>query len=73
MLAAYGNHPSFLLMAHGNEPVGKNHRQWLQDWVARRKAEDPRRLYTTGAGWPVLPGSDYPKLRKPRIQLWGME
>lgn len=70
MLAAYGNHPSFLLMAHGNEPTGKNYRQWLQEWVARRKAEDPRRFYTTGAGWPVMPGSDYHNCRKPRIQLW---
>lgn len=71
MLAAYGNHPSFLLMAHGNEPAGKNHHQWLQDWVSRRKAEDPRRLYTTGANWPILPGSDYHNWGKPRIQAWG--
>ena len=56
---AYGNHPSFLLMAYGNEPAGQNHPKWLQEWVARRKAEDPRRLYTTGAGWPIMPGSDY--------------
>jgi hypothetical protein len=71
MLAVYGNHPSFLLMTHGNEPAGKNHHQWLMDWVARRKAEDPRRLYTTGANWPILPGSDYQNWGKPRIQAWG--
>ena len=71
MLAVYGNHPSFLLMAHGNEPAGKNHQQWLKDWVARRKAEDSRRLYTTGANWPILPGSDYHNWGKPRIQAWG--
>lgn len=71
MLDAYGNHPSFLLMAYGNEPGGKNHAKWLQDWVARRKAEDPRRLYTTGAGWPVMPGSDYHSSPDPRIQAWG--
>jgi hypothetical protein len=28
-------------------------------WVARWRKKDPRRLYTTGAGWPVLPGSDF--------------
>jgi hypothetical protein len=71
MIDAYGNHPSFLLMAYGNEPAGKNHAKWLQQWVARRKAEDPRRLYTTGAGWPVMPGSDFHSTPKPRIQQWG--
>ena len=71
MLDAYGNHPSFLLMAYGNEPAGKDHAKWLQDWVARRKAEDPRRLYTTGAGWTVMPGSDFDSTPDPRIQQWG--
>lgn len=71
MLAAYGNHPSFLLMAYGNEPAGKNHTKWLQEWVARRKAEDGRRLYTTGAGWPIMPGSDFHSSPDPRIQGWG--
>lgn len=71
MLAAYGNHPSFLLLAYGNEPAGKNHTKWLQEWVARRKAEDGRRLYTTGAGWPIMPGSDYHSSPDPRIQGWG--
>jgi hypothetical protein len=71
ILAAYGNHPSFLLMAYGNEPSGRNHPQWLQDWVARRRAEDPRRFYTTAAGWPVRPGSDFHSSPDPRIQAWG--
>lgn len=71
MLATYGNHPSFLMLAYGNEPAGANHKKWLQDWVARRKLADPRRLYTTGAGWPVMPGSDYHSSPDPRIQEWG--
>lgn len=71
MLEIYGNHPSFLLMAYGNEPAGNYHPKWLQEWVARRKAEDPRRLYTTGAGWPVMKGSDYHSSPDPRIQGWG--
>lgn len=71
ILAAYGNHPSFLMMAYGNEPAGGNHPQWLQDWVSRRKAEDPRRFYTTAAGWPLRPGSDYHSSPDPRIQAWG--
>ena len=71
ILAAYGNHPSFLLMAYGNEPAGGNHPKWLQEWVARRKAEDPRRFYTTAAGWPLKPGSDFHSSPDPRIQAWG--
>jgi hypothetical protein len=71
ILTAYGNHPSFLLMAYGNEPSGKNHRAWLQEWVTRRKTEDPRRLYTTGAGWPIMAGSDFHSSPEPRIQRWG--
>jgi hypothetical protein len=71
MLDAYGNHPSFMLMAYGNEPAGPNHKKWLQEWVARRKAADPRRLYTTAAGWPVMPGSDFHSSPDPRIQAWG--
>ncbi len=71
ILRAYGNHPSFLLMAYGNEPAGASHKEWLQAWVARWKARDARRLYTTGAGWPVLPGSDFHNPSQPRIQRWG--
>lgn len=73
MLEGYGNHPSFLLMAYGNEPAGPRHKEWLRDWVARHKAEDPRRLYTTGAGWPVESGSDFHSSPDPRIQAWGQE
>lgn len=71
MLEVYGNHPSFLLMAYGNEPSGNNHARWLQDWVARRKQEDPRRFYTTGAGWTIMSGSDFHSSPDPRIQAWG--
>lgn len=71
MLDAYGNHPSFLLMAYGNEPGGRNHARWLQSWVARRKADDPRRLYTTGSGWTIMPGSDFHSTPDPRLQQWG--
>lgn len=71
MLDAHGHHPSFVLMAYGNEPAGENHANWLQKWVERRKAEDPGRLYTTGAGWPVMPGSDFHSSPAPRIQQWG--
>lgn len=70
MLKAYGNHPSFLLYAHGNEPAGVHHKEWLQTLVAELKQRDSRHLYTTGAGWPVMPGSDFRSTSSPRIQHW---
>ncbi len=71
IVRSYGNHPSFLMLAHGNEPDGPNHREWLRAFVARFQQKDRRRLYTTGSGWPVLPGSDYHSSPRPRIQQWG--
>ncbi len=59
ILKAYGNHPSFLLMPYGNEPQGKNRERWLGDWVNHWKQTDPRRLYTSGAGWPCIPENQY--------------
>ncbi len=72
MIREYGNHPSFLMMAHGNEPGGPNHAKWLQDYVARWKAKDPRRFWTTAAGWPPMPGSDFHNMVEPRIQGGGL-
>lgn len=71
MVRSYGNHPSFLMMAYGNEPAGKNHPAWLQQFVADWKSKDARRFYTTGSGWPIRPGSDYHSSPNPRIQGWG--
>lgn len=70
MIRELGNHPSFLMMAYGNEPNGPNHKKWLQEWVARWKANDPRRFWTTAAGWPLMAGSDYHNMMEPRIQSW---
>ena len=56
MIKAYGNHPSFTLMAYGNEPGGPNQNRFLGDFVAYWKKKDPRRLYTSAAGWPLAPG-----------------
>lgn len=70
IVRSYGNHPSFLLLCAGNEPSGHNSSAWLSAWVARHKAADPRRLYTGGAGWPILPENDYEIRSEPRIQHW---
>ncbi len=71
IVKAYGNHPSFCMMAYGNEPAGDNQVKYLTGFVKYWKKTDPRRLYTTGAGWPIIDESDYNSTADPRIQLWG--
>ena len=72
ILQAYGNHPSFLLMAYGNEPAGPGRgAKFLGPWVTHYREKDPRRLYTSAAGWPIIPESQYHNVPAPRIQQWG--
>jgi hypothetical protein len=71
IVRAYGNHPSFCLMSYGNEPGGKNANAYLAKFVSFWKAKDARRVYTTAAGWPLLPESDFHLSPEPRIQRWG--
>jgi len=67
----YGNHPSFVMMAYGNEPGGRNQNAFLTEFVSYWKENDPRRLYTSGAGWPRLAVNDFHNVPQPRIQGWG--
>jgi hypothetical protein len=71
ILSAYGNHPSFMLMPYGNEPGGNHANEYLAKWVSHWKAVDPRRLYTSGSGWPQLPENQFHVTPDPRIQGWG--
>ncbi len=73
MVEAYGNHPSFCMMAYGNEPGGPNHRAFLTEFVNYWKSKDNRRLYVSAAGWPDLEVNDYMNTPNPRIQGWGEE
>jgi len=70
ILKAYGNHPSFILMLYGNEPGGDKHKQFLDRWVNHYRAKDPRRLYSSGAGWPELDANQFHVSPGPRIQQW---
>ena len=70
IINAYGNHPSFVMMTYGNEPSGKNHKDYLRNYVAHFKALDNRRMYTSAAGWPLLDNLDYYNHKGPRIQGW---
>ena len=57
----YGHHPSFLMMAAGNEPAG----DWVSycnDWVREMKKYDPTKIYagaSVGGGWAWDDGSEY--------------
>jgi hypothetical protein len=68
---AYGNHPSFCMMAYGNEPAGDHQVKYLTDFVNYWKQHDNRRQYTTGAGWPLVSENNYNSTPDPRIQHWG--
>jgi len=69
----YGNHPSFVLMAYGNEPSGPGRgAKFLGPWCEYWKKQDPRRLHTSGAGWPMIDQSEFHStLSGVRIQAWG--
>lgn len=70
ILRTYGHHPSFLMMAHGNEPAGRD-AEFLADWVTHVRRLDPRHLYTSGAGWPAIAENDVDSIPDPRVQRWG--
>jgi len=72
ILRAYGNHPSFLLLAYGNEPAGPGRgAEYLKKWVTHYREKDPRRLYTSASGWPMIAESRFHVTPAPRIQAWG--
>ncbi|HXK60616.1 MAG TPA: glycoside hydrolase family 2 TIM barrel-domain containing protein [Acidobacteriota bacterium] len=71
ILKSYGNHPSFLFLLYGNEPGGDRDEAFLSKWVSHYRAKDPRRLYSSGAGWPLLPENQFHVTPEPRIQHWG--
>ena len=61
IIDTYGNHPSFVMMAAGNEPAG----DWVNycnDWVKEMKQYDPTKIYagaSVGGGWAWDNGSEY--------------
>lgn len=61
IIDAYGHHPSFVMMAAGNEPAG----DWVNycnAWVKAMKAYDPSKIYcgaSVGGGWAWDDGSEY--------------
>ncbi|MFI3262660.1 MAG: glycoside hydrolase family 2 TIM barrel-domain containing protein [Rikenellaceae bacterium] len=70
IITEYGNHPSFILFAYGNEPHGENHKEYLRKFVSYWKDKDNRFLYTTASGWPAIEENDWHCLPAPRLQGW---
>ncbi|UCG48178.1 MAG: discoidin domain-containing protein [Phycisphaerales bacterium] len=71
ILREYGNHPSFCMLAYGNEPGGRNQKRFLGDLVTYWKGKDGRRVYTSAAGWPIIPENQYHSSPGPRGHQWG--
>lgn len=70
ILREYGHHPSFVMMAYGNEPGGTRRDAWLGGFVRALRREDPRRVHTSGSGWPAIPENQFHVHPDPRIQHW---
>jgi len=71
IIKEYGNHPSFCMLSYGNEPAGGKQKEFLGQLLTYWKAKDNRRVYTSAAGWPLIPENDYNLSPDPRIQHWG--
>jgi hypothetical protein len=71
IIKAYGNHPSFILLLYGNEARGKNAVSYLSKFMLHLKARnDDRQKYSSAAGFPESPESQYASRPQPRIQRW---
>lgn len=71
IIRAYGHHPSFCMLAAGNEPAGKHQEEFLGAFVTALRSRYPGRLYTGSSGWSALPSNDYHVYYGPRLQAWG--
>ena len=50
---------------------GKIRMHILAKFLTYWKSKDNRRVYTSAAGWPIIPENDYNLTPEPRIQHWG--
>jgi len=70
IVTQFGNHPSFCMMAYGNEASGKEAVAFLTNFINFWKAKDNRRIYTSSSGFPESPASEYASTGTARLQLW---
>ncbi len=72
IIDTYGDHPSFVMMAYGNEPSGR-YVGYLENWVDHFKQYDSRIMYTgasTGRSWAIIEKSDFIVRSPPRGLEW---
>ena len=74
LVTDYGNHPSFCMLASGNEPGGKNQVAYLTEFIKYWQQKDSRRLYTGASvgnnGWPLVPANEFMVKSAPRGLNW---
>lgn len=74
IVAEYGNHPSFVMLAYGNEPRGRGSLPWLANFVTYWQKKDGRFLLTSASigmsAWRVTPESDFIVRSGPRGLNW---
>lgn len=70
ILRQYGNHPSFVLFAHGNEPRGDSLNPFLTRFLAHFQTVDATKVYAAASGWPYLEQADYFIPFQPRLHRW---
>ncbi len=69
----YGNHPSFCMLAYGNEPRGGGQVKYLNQFITYWEKKDPRHLYTgasTGMSWPWVDKEQFIVRSGPRGLPW---
>jgi hypothetical protein len=70
MIRVYGNHPSWCFFSPSNEPSGRNREKFLGGLLTVLKAQDPRRFYVAGAGWPQIEENQYSIENAVRLRRW---
>ncbi|OMF32128.1 hypothetical protein BK133_14855 [Paenibacillus sp. FSL H8-0548] len=58
LLQSINEHPSFILLSLGNELIGKEGHEQLNELVRKARELDPTRLYTDNTGFGHLPEGD---------------
>jgi len=72
ILDRYGNHPSFMLFAYGNEPSGpEKGAKFLRSWTRHVKQQTDNQLVTASANWPIIEENEFHVPSGPRLQHWG--
>jgi hypothetical protein len=58
----YGNHPSYCMLAYGNEPRGGKQVEYLTNFIHYWQQKDNRRVYTGASvamSWPLVPANEF--------------